>query len=156
MTEPTEKRSRNWSWSQLLGAAGVALSLIFVATEIQQNTDAVKGSTFQALSDARIEMLMAINDDADLAEAFAAWQSRSDDWSSLSPAEQGKVRVWLGAYFAFLDNAYYQVSLGALPRSAFETWMMHPNDPAFPRVGEFVTLLSSRFTPEFREYLEAP
>lgn len=155
MTEQkTSQQVRTWSWAQVAGATGVIVSLLFVATEIRQNTAAVRGGTFHALSDTRREMLLALNEDSELASAWNVWMIASDEWSTLPGTAQGKVQIWLGAYYSFLDNAYYQVRLGTLPRSAFETWMIGPDDPVFPRAGEFWQMMRSRFTPEFREYVD--
>ena len=151
VTTPTDA-PRGWSWGQGLAGAGVILSLVFVGTEIRQNTDALRGATFQQVSDARREMLLEFVHEPSLGAAFGAWNGSAEAWSDLPREARGSIRTWVGAYMTFLDNAYYQVRLGALPQSAFERWLL---DMSNPRMREFWSGSSDRFTVEFRDYIDS-
>ena len=49
--------SNKQKWIDVLGAIGVIASLIFVGFEVRQNTAAVRGATYQAISDASLQHL---------------------------------------------------------------------------------------------------
>ena len=48
MTESGRALSR---WTEVVGVVGVILSLVFVGVEISQNTQALRGATYQALAE---------------------------------------------------------------------------------------------------------
>ena len=143
--------TRRWSWGQVLGGSGVIISLLFVATEVRQNTEAVLGATFQQLSEGRRELLMEQLHDPSLNAAWGAWQSSDEAWAAVPDEERNKVSLWVGAYLGFLDNAYYQVQLGALPQAVFEGWRL---PSAHSRFKEFWALTRTRYTEQFRTYME--
>ena len=155
MTEVTRgsESTRGWSWGQVLGGSGVIVSLLFVATEVRQNTDAVMGATFQQLSETRRELLMEHLHDRSLNEAYSAFLGSDEAWAAVPAEMRYKVPLWVGAYLSFLDNAYYQVQLGALPQSAFEGWLL-PGAGAHRRFKAFWASVRTRYTEEFRTYME--
>jgi hypothetical protein len=150
MSEPTDQ-PRSWPWGRVFAGAGVILSLLFVAAEIRQNTNAIRGGTFQQASEARREMVMEFVHDHSLQEAYDAWRGFRP-WSEMSAESQSRIETWVAAYMVFLDDAYYQVRLGALPQSAFEGWLLQTDNP---QMREFWGRSSHRFTPEFRAYLKS-
>ena len=101
---------------QAVAAAGVIASLIFVAIEIRQNTEAVKGATIQAVAQQSMDMTMAGLDNPELREALAA--ARSGE--ALSP-DQKEILTWFfNAKLRADENRFRQVQLGILEESNFD------------------------------------
>ncbi|MFT4799432.1 MAG: hypothetical protein ACJAYE_003628 [Candidatus Azotimanducaceae bacterium] len=58
--------------AELVGAAGVIVTLIYLATQVRQNTKSISTSSFQATTDALNQVNALIADNSDLAEIFTA------------------------------------------------------------------------------------
>ena len=113
----------SWLWretAEIIGALGVIASMIFVGLEIRQNTNTVRGSTMQAVSQQSFDLTMAGLDNPELRAAFRA---ASED--ALSP-DQENLMVWF--YSAKLradENRFRQVELGILDASVFTQLSNH-------------------------------
>jgi hypothetical protein len=71
MSAESEVKKTNWKFlGQLLGALGVILSLIFVAWEIRQNTEAVENATIQSISEQSFTATNLIVQNEDLRIVF--------------------------------------------------------------------------------------
>ena len=66
-------------WTETIGVIGVIASLVFVGVEIRQNTQAVRGATYQSLTESSMELLFRISDDPALGEQIDAW-ARAMTW----------------------------------------------------------------------------
>ena len=97
MSEEAEAKKPKWKLlGQLLGALGVILSLIFVAWEIRQNTEAVKSATIQAISDQSIAAANIVIQDKGLRDAFLLVMSEQ----SLSSDQDAHVMFFLCVSYA--------------------------------------------------------
>jgi hypothetical protein len=100
---------------EALAAAGVIASLIFVAVEIRQNTEAVRGATTQAVAQQSMDLVFVGLDNPEIRDAFAA-ATREDE---LSP-QQERVLMWFfQAKLRADENRFRQVQLGILDESTF-------------------------------------
>ena len=74
---------KKWVWkesAEVLGILGVIASLILVATEVSQNTAAVRGETIQGVLEQAISVSMIPAQDSDLREAiYARPEDLTDD-----------------------------------------------------------------------------
>jgi hypothetical protein len=92
---------------QVIGAIAVVISLIYVALQIRQNTNAVRSATAQAVHEHFANWYQLVAADAELAQLAA---SGLRDYSSLS--EQERVR-FISAFMAFLTysrNAFFKMA----------------------------------------------
>ena len=102
---------------ETVAAIGVIASLTFVAIEIRQNTNAVRGATIQAVSQQSLDLAMAGLDNTELRDAFEAGLCVGS--TELTSAQ----RRLLGWFFASKlradENRLRQVELGTLDRGTF-------------------------------------
>lgn len=78
------------TWIDLIAAAGVLVSLIFVGLELRSNTEAIRAETFQSLTDISNDSIMQLAADPDLARIYHA--ASANGIAVLSPADSA--RYW--------------------------------------------------------------
>ena len=95
---------------EILGAAGVIVSLLYLATQIRQSTKVARAATRQALSRDLQGLASDLVTGDDMARIFQAHLAGE----TVQPHEM--VRLQARAYrdFHFWDNAHYQFSEGML------------------------------------------
>ncbi len=96
---------------EFVGAIGVIASLVYLAVQIRQNTRAVRSNTSQAITDARVEFLKSITDDAEVAKIF---RSGLLDRESLEGDERLRFDLLMGRFTATMENYYYQHCQGTM------------------------------------------
>lgn len=90
----------------------VVLGLVFVGLEIQQNTDAVKGATIQALAEMSQANTLAGLENPDLREAYMIVREFGPD--SLNRAQLDLLGWYTTASLRVMENRFHQVELGTL------------------------------------------
>ena len=98
-----------------VAAAGVIASLIFVALEIRQNTEAVQGATIQAVSQQSMDLVFVGLDNPEIREAFNS-SVRGD---SLSDEQKNVLDWFFQAKLRADENRLRQVEIGILDESTF-------------------------------------
>jgi hypothetical protein len=101
-----------WSFkgiAELLGVLGVIASLIVVAVEIRQNTNAVRSATIQAMSQQSFDSLGFFVENSDLR---TAWLADAD--GTLTDEQFIQIRSYWGAQVRAQQNRYLQIKLGVL------------------------------------------
>src|SRR5437899_11243050 len=104
---------------QVIGALAVVISLIYVALQIRQNTNAVRSATAQSVHEHFANWYHLIAADAELARIAA---NGLRDYASLS--EQDKVR-FIAAFMAFLScgqNAFFKWGQGLVEPALWTGW----------------------------------
>jgi hypothetical protein len=103
---------------EALAIVGVIASLIFVAVEVRQNTNAVHGATLQAVSQQSLDLVMAGLDNPELRLAFkVAGESKPEALSE----EQELLLIWFfSAKLRADENRFRQIELGILDQSNLE------------------------------------
>jgi len=101
--------------AEIVGATGVIVSLLYLATQIRQSTKVARAATRQALS----QDLQSLGSDLINSDDMARIFHRHVSGSTVEPHEL--VRLQARAYrdFHFWDNAHYQFHEGMLPE---EEW----------------------------------
>ncbi|MCH7600444.1 MAG: hypothetical protein IH973_11865 [Myxococcales bacterium] len=99
-----------------VGAIGVIVSLVYLATQIRQNTKAVRSNTSQAITDSRVEFLSSISDNPEVARMFFSGLS---DLDSLGPDERSRFAIMMARFIATMENCHYQHLRGAMDQ---EQW----------------------------------
>lgn len=95
--------------AEVLGFISVVGSLIFVALEIRQNTNAVRSATIQAMSQQSFDSLAFFVENADLRTAWLAEQE-----GNASEEQFIQIRSYWGAQVRAQQNRFLQIKLGIL------------------------------------------
>ena len=90
--------------ANLLGAAGVIASLLYLSRQIRQNTNAVRASSYQAIVDGTATYMLALAQDSDLTSLLVRGSSSP---AELSPEEQVRFSALLGQVVARFDLALH-------------------------------------------------
>ena len=105
-----------WSdLSQVVSAAVVVASLVYVGFEIRQNTEASRAATRQSIAETDFEYVGATLDPQTLVEAEAKHEAGLD----LTPTEHFILVERQHLNYRIFENAYYQYRAGLLED---ETW----------------------------------
>jgi hypothetical protein len=96
--------------AEKIGVIAVILSLIFVAFEIRQNTDAVRSATIQAISEQSYSQAVLMVENPDLRAAMNAQNSGL----ALTEDQQRQIASYWNAALRIQQNRYLQVQLGIL------------------------------------------
>lgn len=147
----------NWealgSISELVGAAGVIASLIYVGLQVRQNTRSMRAATYDSLVRSNGDWLAPVIQDAELAANFELAVS---DWSGVEEAQRPRVMYLLTQLFRHWENAFFQQQQGTLAPSLWATWRViilsyfHQ-----PGIQDWWQLRRNAYSTEFREFLEA-
>ncbi len=104
----------NWdaiaALAELLGAIAVLASLVYLATQIRQNTQMVKSSIRQQLTSSTQDLLFKMTDEADVL-------AKAADGEELTAAEEIKCRQLIRAAFRGYEDYAYQHEHGLLDSS---------------------------------------
>lgn len=136
-------------WTELIGVLGVIASLVFVGIEIRQNTQAVRGATYQSLTESSMELLFRVADDPEVGGQIDAWGAGEE----LDPPIRSKVEALVTAYLRHLENAYYQMEEGTLRPEFLENWSGNPTF-GLPRFKVFWEQRKGAFGHDFQTYFE--
>jgi hypothetical protein len=96
-------------FAEILGIFGVIGSLVFVAFEIRQNTDAVRSATIQALSEQSYESIRVAIENPDVRAALRAAES-----DQLEGEQRQLMFLLYTAVLRISQNRYLQAELGVL------------------------------------------
>lgn len=98
---------------------GVVASLVFVGLEIRQNTLAVRGATYQALSDAGSSFMFDLAHDPQLAGLFDRVRSGATR-ADLDGSENMQLWAYYAGFVRHLENSYMQREAGVVDDRVFE------------------------------------
>lgn len=104
--------------AEIVGAVGVVVSLIYVGTEIRQNTSAIR----QATNQSALSMGTSWDDwlrDRTFAETYV---DANSDFSTLSPAQQLQVDKWVGVGLNIWEFVFGGHESGLVDEEVFEAW----------------------------------
>jgi hypothetical protein len=147
----------NWqAWqaiAEVIAAAGVIISLLYLAAQIRQNTRSVQSAANQELLatyQAAISFSSESRFGAELFHAVLAGR-----WSDLSEGEQTAGRqIWIGILRMF-EHAFLQHRAGLLPDGMWGGWahqmLLSASLPGFRSVWPACTAL---LNPDFVEWVE--
>jgi hypothetical protein len=96
---------------EFIAAIGVIVSLVYLATQIRQNTRAVRSSASHAITDARVDFLKSISDNPEVSQMFFSGLS---DREALDPAERTRFDIMMTRFMATMENYHYQNRQGAM------------------------------------------
>jgi len=143
--------------AEIVGAAAIVISLVFVGLEIRSNTQAAQAATFQTTVAYDVELLLSQGRDADTARAYVAWLGDPD---SVSGGEQDQAGLLSVATMRHLENLYLQYQAGMLSDEAWsarEKFISYAvNRPGHRRVLENADAWSGPFLEYVRQLQSSP
>jgi hypothetical protein len=141
--------------AEIIGAVAIVASLIFVGTQVSQNTDALRTATVQAIADQDSAQSLALATDERLSELFAQLATDPEaltDTDKISLGDRLRVSMVLRANLRRVENIYLHVKAGvvepeALDRIGYGWYQMLLTD-------KFWQSSKSGFDSEFVEFME--
>ena len=107
---------------EIAAALGVIVSLLFVGLELRQNTAAVRGATFQALSDASADDLSAVAQDPELAALLEQVYFADAAADTFESSENVRLWFYYAAFIRRLENSYLQYTSGIVDERVFQSY----------------------------------
>ena len=142
----------SWIWketAEVIGVVGVIASLIFVAFEIRQNTDAIRSATVQDISRWSYDASMAAVEFPELLRARQA-ACRGD----LSEDQRPALFVYYASLLRLQANRFQQAQLGILDEELALNLGGRGGAYTNPFFEEAWSILRNDFGPEFQEFIE--
>lgn len=146
----TNKLKMTNEWLSLIANLGVLAGIIFLAIEIQQNTNIARATAYQQVSQEISTIRSMLLADAELDEVWGKYQDGSS--LELNDRQARRVRTVLRSMFSAYENAYYFYTLGVMTDSEwnrFERGACRHID----NIGNDERLRSIPATDEFTDYL---
>ena len=97
--------------AEIVGAAAVVVSLLYVGIEVRRNTAATQAATYQEVVQASNEFLLALAGDPELAEIV---QKAETDPGKLTDLEGRRYFAYQRVFWRNMDNAFVQHQRGVL------------------------------------------
>jgi hypothetical protein len=138
--------------AESISALAVIISLVYVGTQIRQNTTASKAATIQRWAETSAIEKQAIFESREFAELIARGMTDPGSWDG---TDRLRVNLWLVQFFNTFEFLYLQLLLGTIDKTFFESKL-----PAYTRflqhrfVREFWDSELSTFDPRFKSYVE--
>jgi hypothetical protein len=151
MSEGPAKR-RFLTWREVAAAASVVASLVFLASEVRQNTIAIRAQSRQALASAVQDWLMSVATDEQL-NALVLAANRGESFTS---SDTLRVQHTLFALLRHHENVFLQIQEGAIDASGFQSygWTGNPNYMS-PFMHSYWPRIRHRFHPGFAAAIES-
>jgi len=134
---------------------GVIAGIIFLAVELRQNTAAVQGSTYQALSDGSSNQYIGVVHDTSFAEILIrVYQGAAmEDFSDI---ENGRLIFYYNAMIQRLENSYYQWQTGLVDDRILQSYGWTDGVLTSKHFSEYWSLIGAtrNTSPGFREFFE--
>jgi hypothetical protein len=142
--------SKRLEWkglAEILGIIGVVTSLVFVAMEIRQNTDAIRSSTIQGVLDQAVSVNLVPVNNSGLREAIYAEPDQLTD-------DQRRMVAWF--YTALLRvqlNRFGQAQVGFLDENSLRDLGGRGGVFQVPTFQAFWETQGGRYSPEFEQFM---
>jgi hypothetical protein len=101
---------------EILGAAGVIITLIYLSGQIRKNNRQIKGEAIGTLAQLTQQFDSDIRDNPDL---FSIAQVAAHDWDENSPEDQNRAHLINLQEFQLLETAFHLEEQGAIPRELY-------------------------------------
>jgi len=146
-----ETREAKWKVvGSVLGGLGVIGSLVFVALEIHQNTEAVRSATIQAISEQSFEAVAQLVENADLRTAYEA----ASTGATLTPEQRFQLKMFYLGIMRIQENRYLQSQLGVLNLERLLFVGGRGGAYALPFFAEYWAEDRDQYPAEFQDFVE--
>ena len=142
----------SWIWketAEVIGVLGVIASLIFVALEIRQNTDAIRSATVQDISRWSYDASMAALEYPELISARKAACT-----GDLTEDQRPVLFVYYASLLRLQANRFQQAQLGILDEDLALNLGGRGGAYTNPFFVEAWSILQDDFGPDFRKFIE--
>ena len=137
---------------QIIGAVAVVISLFYVASQIRQNTNAVRSATVQTVHEHFAKWYHLVAADDELAKIVA---NGLRDYTSLSEAERVRFVATFMAFLSYTQNAFLKWREGLLASPLWLGWeLVIMNLVCAPGGKAFWKDRAYMFGDEFRRYID--
>jgi len=138
---------------QVIGAIAVVVSLIYVALQIRQNTNAVRAATVQSVHEHFANWYNAFASDESLSKVAV---DGLKDYSLLSDTDRARFVAMFMAFLSYSQNAFLKWRQGLLAPSLWLGWeQVIMNLVCAPGGKTFWKERAYLFGEEFRRYVES-
>ena len=139
--------------AEWLGVILIVVSLIYVARQIQQNTNTIRSATELETGRMWSELHSRMAHSENMVDI---WDKALTNADSLTPTEKRKFVWFVAEYFYLVENLYRQRKLGFL---SLETWSQHEKAVAglllYPMLQRWWESGVSPYSTEFKEAIDA-
>ena len=104
---------------ELVGAAGVVVSLAYLAFQIRNNTRQARGSMYDSIVSSLATFDRPLASDPQLARIF---EEAIDDWAGVDGVGRARVMHLLSTLFKQFENVHYQYRQGTLEAELWLGW----------------------------------
>ena len=136
--------------AELMGFLGVIASLVFVALEIRQNTNIVRGATIQAFADQSSQFSLALAQDADLRAAYIA----KDD-PDIGPDKKAALGAFYTGLMRILENRVMQAKIGVIAPEDLDSFGSKSVTYRTPYFRTFWERTKEQYSSELQHYVES-
>ncbi|MEQ8661287.1 MAG: hypothetical protein RLW62_10750 [Gammaproteobacteria bacterium] len=139
--------------AQVVAAAGVILTLYYLAAQIRQNTRALRRSAYQELLNYITNVNLMLTADRGLCELSIRARG---GLGALDEADQMRMLAWYGTVFRHYQNAFTLHHEGVITTRQWES-MSAPLDRHVTTAGgrDMWHIISQQLLPDFRAFVEA-
>ena len=99
-----EKLQRYAFVAEIVSAAAVVVSLIFVAFQVKDNTAAIRSASYDGIVSDHIEWRMTVSTNPDLSTAVSKWQNADP---KITDAEHRNAQRAIAAVWQIYERAYF-------------------------------------------------
>jgi hypothetical protein len=104
---------------EFIGAIGVVVSLVYLARQMIQNTNAIRAQSFNSMVQNSIRLLEHAFRDSE----FAAFLARAEsDPEALTPEERVRWDAYMTAVYRHFGNLVYAYRVGTLDRQLWDSY----------------------------------
>ena len=147
-----ETREAKWKLvGSVFGGLGVIGSLLFVALEIRQNTEAVRSATIQAISEQSFEAVAQLVENADLRAAYEA----ASTGAALTQEQRFHLKMFYLGIMRVQQNRYLQSQLGVLDLETLLFAGGRGGAYALPFFAEYWAEDGHQYPAEFQDFVES-
>jgi len=137
---------------QVIGAIAVVISLIYVAMQIRQNTNAVRAATAQSVHEHFANWYQLVASDSTTAQVVVQGLK---DYNALSETDKARFISAFMAFLSYSQNAFIKWKQGLLEPSLWMAWeQIIINLTGAPGGKAFWKDRAYLFGEEFRRYVE--
>lgn len=99
------------SLGELIAAIATIVTLLYLATQIRQNTNQLHGDAIVAINNTEKDLVKDLRDDEGLTRTFV---NAASDWDTLSAQEQARAHLYLHAYIRWCETCWLLWNRGAI------------------------------------------
>ena len=137
---------------QVIGAVAVVVSLFYVASQIRQNTNAVRSATAQSVHENFATWYHLLAEDAEVARIAV---DGLRDYASLSEVDKARFIATFMAFLSYSQNAFIKWREGSLSHALWSGWeLLMMNLVSAPGGRAFWQERGYLFGSELRDYVE--